>query len=67
MSMLILIIVLLLISFLWALFSLREMRAPSIKKAKEQLQKGRVIFYASGEKKHASVGSDQSQDSVSSG
>lgn len=43
----VLIAILLLISFLWALWSLREMKTPSMKKAREELQKGRVIFYDS--------------------
>jgi len=46
---LLLIAILLLISFLWALWGLRELKTPSHvhKKASEDLQKGRVIFYSS--------------------
>ena len=40
-----LIAILLVVSVVWALWSLRELKTPTMRKEKEELRKGRVIFY----------------------
>lgn len=56
--------VLLLISLLWAIWSLRELKKPKLDHVEESLKKNRVLFYASSSS--STGGSAPSSDKSSS-